>query len=118
MALYLVTGGAGFIGSHLVRALLARGDRVRVLDDLSTGRAENLAGLDVDFVRGSIVDPALCEAACRGVAGVFHEAAQVSVPRSVEAPRESYQVNVTGTLNVLEGCRAARVPRLVFAASS
>lgn len=118
MALYLVTGGAGFIGSHLVRALLARGDRVRVLDDLSTGRAENLAGLDVELVRGSIAEAASCEAACRGAAGVFHEAAQVSVPRSVEAPRESYQVNVIGTLNVLEACRAARVPRVVFAASS
>ncbi len=118
MSLYLVTGGAGFIGSHLVRALLARGDRVRVLDDLSTGRAENLAGLDVEFLHGSIVDPTTCEAACRGAAGVFHEAAQVSVPRSVEAPRESYQINVAGTLNVLEASRAARVPRFVFAASS
>ncbi len=118
MAQYLVTGGAGFIGSHLVRALLARGDRVRVLDDLSTGRAENLAGLPVEFVRGSIVDPAACEAACAGIAGVFHEAAQVSVPRSVQAPRESYQINVMGTLNVLEACRAAEVKRVVFAASS
>lgn len=118
MAQYLVTGGAGFIGSHLVRALLARGDRVRVLDDLSTGRAENLAGLPVEFVRGSIVDPAACEAACAGIAGVFHEAAQVSVPRSVQAPRESYQINVMGTLNVLEACRAAGVKRVVFAASS
>ena len=118
MAQYLVTGGAGFIGSHLVRALLARGDRVRVLDDLSTGRAENLAGLPVEFVRGSIVDPAACDAACAGIAGVFHEAAQVSVPRSVQAPRESYQINVMGTLNVLEACRAAGVKRVVFAASS
>lgn len=118
MAQYLVTGGAGFIGSHLVRALLAQGDRVRVLDDLSTGRIENLAGLDVDFRRGSIVDPAACDAACAGVAGVFHEAAQVSVPRSVQDPRESYQVNVAGTLNVLEACRAAGVKRVVFAASS
>jgi len=118
MAQYLVTGGAGFIGSHLVRALVARGDRVRVLDDLSTGRAENLAGLDVEFLRGSIVDAQLCEVACAGVDGVFHEAAQVSVPRSVEAPRESYLINVTGTLNMLEGCRAAGVKRVVFAASS
>ena len=118
MNLYLVTGGAGFIGSHIVRALRAFGDRVRVLDDLSSGRLENLAGLDVELVRGSIVDPAACASACAGVAGVFHEAAQVSVPRSVEAPRESYAINVTGTLNVLEACRVARVPRLVFAASS
>jgi len=118
MAQYLVTGGAGFIGSHLVRALLARGDRVRVLDDFSSGRLENLAGLDVEIVRGSIVDSSVCDRACIGVSGVFHEAAQVSVPRSIEAPRESYAINVTGTLNVLEACRAARVPRLVFAASS
>ncbi|MBL8861027.1 MAG: SDR family oxidoreductase [Planctomycetes bacterium] len=118
MAHFLVTGGAGFVGSHIVRALLARGDRVRVLDDLSTGRLENLAGLELDLRRGSIVDPAACAAACTGVDGVFHEAAQVSVPRSVEDPRASYAVNVTGTLNVLEACRAARVPRLVFASSS
>jgi nucleoside-diphosphate-sugar epimerase len=89
-----------------------------VLDDLSTGRAENLAGLDVEFVRGSIVDPGVTASACAGITGVFHEAAQVSVPRSIEAPRESYQVNVDGTLNVLEGCRRAGVKRLVFAASS
>ncbi len=118
MAHYLVTGGAGFIGSHIVRGLLARGDRVRVLDDLSTGRAENLAGIDVEFVRGSIVDPDVCATACVGVEGVFHEAAQVSVPRSIEAPRESYQINVNGTLNVLEACRRAGARRVVFAASS
>jgi nucleoside-diphosphate-sugar epimerase len=118
MSQFLVTGGSGFIGSHIVRALLARGDRVRVLDDLSTGRAENLAGLDVEFLHGSIVDPATCDAACAGVQGVFHEAAQVSVPRSVQAPRESYAINVDGTLNVLESCRAAGVRRVVFAASS
>jgi len=118
MAHFLVTGGAGFIGSHIVRGLRARGDRVRVLDDLSTGRAENLVGMDVDFVRGSIVDPDVCVTACAGVDGVFHEAAQVSVPRSIEAPHESYQINVMGTLNVLEGCRRAGVRRVVFAASS
>ncbi len=118
MAHFLVTGGAGFIGSHIVRGLLARGDRVRVLDDLSSGRAENLDGLNVDFVRGSIVDPDVCVTACAGIHGVFHEAAQVSVPRSIEAPRESYQINVAGTLNVLEGCRRAGVQRVVFAASS
>jgi len=118
MSQFLVTGGSGFIGSHVVRGLLARGDRVRVLDDLSTGRAENLAGLDVEFLHGSIVDPATCDAACAGVQGVFHEAAQVSVPRSVQDPRESYAINVAGTLNVLESCRAAGVRRLVFAASS
>jgi UDP-glucose 4-epimerase len=115
---WLVTGGAGFIGSHLVQALAARGDRVRVLDDLSTGREENLAGLPVELVRGSITDPAACQRACAGVDGVFHEAAQVSVPRSVQAPVESYQVNVMGTLHVLEACRTQGVRRVVFAASS
>lgn len=127
MALYLVTGGAGFIGSHLVDALLARGDRVRVLDDLSTGQAENLAphkpgevgsGAEVEWLRGSVTDVACCEAACAGVAGVFHEAAEVSVPKSVAKPRRSYEVNALGTLNVLEAARDAGVTRIVFAASS
>ena len=114
----LVTGGAGFIGSHLVRALLARGDRVRVLDDLSSGRIENLAGLDVELQRGSIVDSDACRTACAGVDAVFHEAAQVSVPRSVADPLESYRVNVIGTLNLLEACRSSGVRRFVAAASS
>jgi nucleoside-diphosphate-sugar epimerase len=118
MALYLVTGGAGFIGSHITAALLARGDRVRVFDDLSSGRLENLTGLDVDFVQGDITDAALCMKACRGVDGVFHEAAQVSVPKSVEEPERSYEVNVMGTLRLLEACRQQGVGRLVFAASS
>jgi len=118
MALYLVTGGAGFIGSHIAAALLARGDRVRVLDDLSSGRLENLAGLDVDVVQGDITDGALCNEACREVDGVFHEAAQVSVPKSVEEPERSYEVNVMGTLRLLEACRQQGVGRLVFAASS
>ena len=114
MLTYLVTGGAGFIGSHIAAALAARGDRVRVLDDLSSGRPENLAdlGAALEFVRGSVCDLAACRAAVAGVAGIFHEAAQVSVPRSVEAPRESYAINVAGTLNVLESCRAAGVQPL------
>jgi nucleoside-diphosphate-sugar epimerase len=127
MALHLVTGGAGFIGSHLVAALVARGDRARVLDDLSSGRLENLeplevgepgSGAPVEFLRGDITDPAACRAAAEGCQGVFHEAAQVSVPRSVEDPERSYEVNVMGTLRVLEGARAAGVERVVFAASS
>jgi nucleoside-diphosphate-sugar epimerase len=125
--LYLVTGGAGFIGSHLVHALVERGERVRVLDDLSSGRLENLADLDVgepgaacevELVRGSITDPAACRRACAGVAGVFHEAAQVSVPRSFEAPVESYEINVMGTLRVLEAARRCGVGRVVSASSS
>jgi len=118
MAHYLITGGAGFIGSHITEALLARGDRVRVLDDLSVGKRENLAGLDVEVLVGDVRDPEACARATEGVDGVFHEAAQVSVPESVERPARSYEVNVTGTLNVLEAARAAGAGRVVFAASS
>lgn len=127
MSLYLITGGAGFIGSHIASALLARGDRVRVLDNLSSGRLENFdgfevgelgSGSEVEFLQGDIVDAKACERAAEGVQGIFHEAAQVSVPRSVEDPRASYQVNVNGTLNVLEAARASVVEHVVFAASS
>jgi len=118
MPTYLVTGGAGFIGSHIAEALAARGDRVRVLDDLSAGRLENLEGLGVEFVRGSLCDPAACRSAVAGVTGIFHEAAQVSVPRSIEDPEASYATNVHGTLQLLEAARAAGVARVVFAASS
>jgi UDP-glucose 4-epimerase len=118
MSLYLVTGGAGFIGSHICEALRARGDRVRVLDDLSTGRAENLAELGVELLRGSLADAAACRAAVAGARGIFHEAAQVSVPRSIEDPFASYETNVAGTLQLLEAARSAGVKRVVFAASS
>jgi len=127
MALYLVTGGAGFIGSHIATALAERGDRVRVLDDLATGQRANLealnpgavgSGAEVELLEGSITDEAAVREACRGVDGVFHEAAQVSVPQSVEDPIGSYEVNVTGTLRVLEAARGAGVERFVFAASS
>jgi len=119
MAHFLVTGGAGFIGSHITQALVARGDKVRVLDDLSSGRAENLAGLGgVELKVGDIRDPEACAAGVEGVDGIFHEAAQVSVPASVEDPELSYSVNVTGTLTLLEAARAAGVGRMVFAASS
>jgi UDP-glucose 4-epimerase len=127
MALHVVTGGAGFIGSHLVQALVARGDRVRVVDDLSTGSTTNLAGLEVgefasgapvEFVKGSITDAALLERALVGAHGVLHEAAQVSVPLSVERPQRSLEVNVLGTLNVLEAARKNGVRKVVFAASS
>ena len=127
MALYVVTGGAGFIGSHLTQALVARGDRVRVLDNLSSGSARNLAALDpgelgsgatVELLVGDIRDPEACAAACQGAHGVFHEAAQVSVPRSIEDPVASYAINVTGTLHLLEAARKGGVERFVFAASS
>src|SRR5688500_9376230 len=99
MALYLVTGGAGFIGSNLVEALLQRGEKVRVLDDMSTGRRENLAPFlsRVEFVEGSIVDFETCRRAVDGADYVLHQAALPSVPKSVALPRESNEVNITGT---------------------
>ena len=127
MALYLVTGGAGFIGSHLVRALVERGERVCVVDDLSSGRMENLARLrvgepgsdaPVELHRGDVQDASLVRSAARGARGIFHEAAQVSVPASIRDPVASYRINVMGTLNVLEAARAEGVRKLVFAASS
>jgi len=127
VALYVVTGGAGFIGSHLASALVGRGDRVRVLDDFSTGRTENLtqfapgelgSGGKVEILRASVTDAAALRSVCRGAQGVFHEAAQVSVPASIRDPEASYTINVMGTLQVLEACRAEGVPKVVFAASS
>jgi UDP-glucose 4-epimerase len=116
----LVTGGAGFIGSHLAEALLARGDRVRVLDDLSTGKRANLEALDdrVEFVHGSVADAAVVERAMRGVELVLHHAAIASVPRSVEAPLDTHAACVTGTLTVLDAARRAGARRVVYAASS
>jgi UDP-glucose 4-epimerase len=117
--LYLVTGGAGFIGSNIAEALLARGDRVRVLDDFSTGRRENLAALPgVEVVEGDLRDAGTVRRAVAGVAGVFHQAALRSVPRSVDDPLSSNDVNVTGTLVLLLACREAKVRRLVYASSS
>ncbi len=113
----LVTGGAGFIGSHLVDALLARGDRVRVLDDLSTGRRENLA-TGVELVEGSTVDEDTVTRAVEGVEVVFHLGALGAVSRSVADPRASNAANVDGTLNVLTSARDAGVRRVVFASSS
>ena len=120
MSLFLVTGGAGFIGSNITHSLCARGEKVRVLDDFSTGREENLHGLEgrIDLRRGSITDPATVADAMQGVDYVFHEAALPSVQRSVENPIESDRVNTQGTLYVLDAARKAGVKRLVFAASS
>ena len=127
MALYLISGGAGFIGSHIASALVARGDRVRVLDNLSTGALSNLEPLDVgppgsgvavEFQEGSVTDLDACRAAAEGVDGIFHEAAQVSVPASVADPMGSYEVNVQGTHNLLEAARTGAVERFIFAASS
>jgi len=120
MAKYLVTGGAGFIGSNLVRFLLGRGHEAVVVDDLSTGKRENMTDfLDrIDFLEGDIRDRAVMDKAVAGCAAVFHEGALGSVPRSVEDPATSHDVNVNGTLTVLEAARAAGVRRVVFAASS
>lgn len=119
MSLYLVTGAAGFIGRSIAKALLARGDSVRGIDNLSTGKRENLAGLDgLDFIEGSITDAVAMEKACRGVDCVFHEAAVASVPRSVADPVTSNENNVNGTLQVLIAARNAKVRRVVYAGSS
>ena len=119
MTTSVVTGGAGFIGSHLAEALVARGDRVRILDDLSTGHRENLAAVEgrVDLRVGSICDPEAVQAVVDGADYVFHEAALASVPLSLERPLEVDRVNVGGTLQVLEAARAAGVKRVVLAAS-
>jgi nucleoside-diphosphate-sugar epimerase len=120
MTLHLVTGGAGFIGSSIAEALLAAGDTVRILDDFSTGRRENLQSLGGrhELVEGSIVDPATVERAMRGVEVVFHQAAIPSVVRSVEHPQPTMQVGVQGTTVLLDAARHAGVRRFVFAASS
>jgi nucleoside-diphosphate-sugar epimerase len=114
-----VTGGAGFIGSHLVDALVASGARVRVLDDLSTGLRANLAAApDVDLVVGDIRDADACRRASAGAHFVFHLAALGSVPRSMRDPASTIAVNVTGTANVFAAAREAGVRRVVFASSS
>jgi nucleoside-diphosphate-sugar epimerase len=116
----LVTGGAGFIGSHIASALTAGGARVRVLDDLSTGHRENVdeIGGEVDFIEGSVADERLLKKTLEGVELVFHEAAIPSVPRSVEAPRQSHIASVDGTFSLLLAARDAGVRRVVYAASS
>jgi UDP-glucose 4-epimerase len=116
----LVTGGAGFIGSHIVDALLARGLGVRVVDDLSTGRVANLAGVRdrIEWIEASLTDFDACLRATEGVDFVFHQAAIPSVPRSVAEPLESHASGPTATLNILEAARRAGVRRVMFAASS
>ena len=120
MALYLVTGIAGFIGSAIADALLERGHAVRGIDDLSTGRAENIGGMRsrIEFLQADINDSAAVAQACRGVDYVFHEAAIPSVPRSVADPATNNRANIDGTLQVLIAARDARVKRLVYASSS
>ena len=116
----LVTGGAGFIGSHIASELTQDGARVRVLDDLSTGHRENIdeIGGDVDFIQGSVADEALLNKVLENVELVFHEAAIPSVPRSVEAPRQTHIASVDGTFSLLVAARDRGVRRVVYAASS
>jgi nucleoside-diphosphate-sugar epimerase len=120
MAECLVTGGSGFIGSNLVRTLVENGRPVRVLDNFSTGRPENLAGVeaDIDLIEGDIRDVPTVEQAVRGVKYVFHLAALPSVIRSVQDPGPTHDVNVTGTLNILLAARDNGVERLAFSSSS
>jgi len=119
MAFYLVTGGAGFIGSHLCERLTARGDRVRVVDSLITGKPENLAHLpSVELLEGDLADLDVARRAVEGVEIVLHQAAIPSVPRSVKNPIESNRANIDATLNVLVAARDAGVRRVVYAGSS
>ncbi|MEW5915137.1 MAG: SDR family NAD(P)-dependent oxidoreductase [Gemmatimonadota bacterium] len=118
----LVTGGAGFIGSHIAQRLLALGHRVRIVDNLSTGFRENVdaaaGGGEIDFIEGDLRDPSVCKAGVRAVDVVFHVAALPSVPRSLRDPIGSHESNVTATLNVLEAARHAGVRRVVYSSSS
>ncbi len=116
----LVTGGAGFIGGHLAEALVRRGHRVRVLDNLSSGRRINLREVagDVELVRGDCADSAVARRAVKGIAVVYHQAAVPSVTRSVEDPERSHRANATATLNLLVAARDAGVRRVIYAGSS
>ena len=115
---YLITGGAGFIGSHITRALLEQGADVRILDNFSSGRRENLKGLDVEIIAGDLRDAACVTEAVRGVNIIFHEAAFVSVPESMEKPQECFDVNVSGTSMLFEAARKAGTQRIVIASSA
>ncbi len=117
---YLVTGGAGFIGSHLVEALVKRGEEVRVLDNFLTGKRENIAAFmeDIDLIEGDIRDLETCKHAVEGVDFVLHQAALPSVPRSLEDPILTNEINIRGTLNLLLASRDAGVKKFVFASSS
>lgn len=117
---YLVTGGCGFIGSHLVEALVGQGHAVRVLDNLASGYRHNLEpwGSSVDVIIGDVRDPEAVRGAAQGVRGIFHEAALVSVFDSVQRPGDNHAINATGTLNVLLAARDAKVKRVVLASTA
>ncbi len=119
MPKYLVTGAAGFIGRSIAKALLERGDSVRGVDNFSTGKRENLIGLEeMEFLGGDLADSAVCAQACEGVEVIFHEAALPSVPRSVADPLSTNVACIDATLNLLIAARAAGVRRVIYAASS
>ena len=114
---YIITGGAGFIGSHIAETL-APDHEVVVIDDLFSGKIENIKGIPVRFEEGSITDLSLLKRIFEGADGIFHEAAITSVPRSVKDPLPTNEVNITGTLNVLLAAKEADVRKVVFASSS
>ena len=118
--MHLVTGGAGFIGSHIAEALVARGERVRIFDNFSSGKRENLAGFDneVEIIEGDLRDDAAVRNAVAGAEIIYHQAAVPSVPRSIADPATTFSANVTGTLNLLIAARDAGVRRITFASSS
>ncbi|HEY3243215.1 MAG TPA: SDR family oxidoreductase, partial [Phycisphaerae bacterium] len=120
MANVLVTGGGGFIGSHLATRLVELGHRVRVLDNFATGRRENLSAVasKIELLEGDLREPRACQAACADIEFIFHEAALPSVPVSVERPRESHDANIQGTFNLLLAAREARCRRVIYAGSS
>jgi UDP-glucose 4-epimerase len=116
----LITGGAGFIGSHLAEHLVRAGENVRVIDDFSTGKRDNISDVaaSIELIEASILDSRALASACKGVDYVLHEAAIPSVPRSVKDPVGTHEAAATGTLMVLEAARAAKVKRVIYAASS
>lgn len=120
MAKFLVTGGAGFIGSHIVERLVKEGETVRVLDNFSSGKRANLTpfAAKVEIIEGDIRRPEDCVKACRGIDFVYHEAAVPSVPKSVADPRTSHEANIDGTFNLLMAARDAKCRRVIYAASS
>ena len=120
MATFLITGAAGFIGSHLTHTLVSRGDKVRAFDNFVTGRRQNLSRIlnRIEFHEGDLRDAAAVSRACEGADFVLHQGALPSVPRSVKDPRASHETNIDGTFNLLEGARAAGVKRVLYAASS
>lgn len=116
MAKYLITGGAGFIGSHLAEKLVELGNEVVIFDNFSTGKRENVK--DIEIIEGDICDAEALQKACEGIDFISHHAAQISVPRSIEDPKETLEINAKGTLNVLKAAQENKVKKVVFASSS